>query len=163
MGKRKVMENVIVINPTNTNVTYADKLAQLCSDESEARIFATGAKRDSNSNKPFVHNLRGYTRQRYGYHTNLGSSKYGDGNFLKGIPTEVALESLDRHLAAFMEGDRTEDHLSAIIFGVQLCMLNEQKEGIQSDFYFKQQLTKQQEDENRREQPGTNWTDGRGY
>jgi len=162
MVKRKELDNVIIINPSNTNVTYADKLEQLCSDETISRVFATGAKRDSNSNKPFIHNLKGYTRQRYGYHTNLGSAKYGDGNFLKGIPTEVALESLDRHLAAFMEGDRSEDHLSAIIFGAQLCMLNEQKEGIQSDFYFKQQLNKQK-DEERREQPGTNWTDGRGY
>ena len=162
MAKRKELDNVIIINPSNTNVTYADKLEQLCSDESVSRVFATGAKRDSNSNKPFIHNLKGYTRQRYGYHTNLGSAKYGDGNFLKGIPTEVALESLDRHLAAFMEGDRSEDHLSAIIFGAQLCMLNEQREGIQSDFYFKQQLNKQK-DEERREQPGTNWTDGRGY
>ncbi len=162
MGKKKQMDSVIIINPTNTNVTYADKLEQLCSEETTSRVFDTGAKRDNNSNKPFIHNLRGYTRQRYGYHTNLGSSKYGDGNFLKGIPTEVALESLDRHLAAFMEGDRTEDHLSAIIFGAQLCMLNEQREGLQADFYFKQQLNKQT-DEKRREQPGTDWADGRGY
>lgn len=100
------------------------------------RVFDTGAKRDSNSNKPFIHNLQGYTRQRFGYHTNLGARNYGDGNFLKGIPTPVALESLDRHLAAYMDGDRSEDHLSAIIFGAQLCMLNEQKEGMKSDYYF---------------------------
>jgi hypothetical protein len=101
------------------------------------REFQSGAKRDSNKDKPFIHNLRGYTRQRYGYHTNLGSKKYGDGNYLKGIPTEVYLESLDRHLAAYMEGDRSEDHLSAIMFGCQGCMLNEQKEGISPDHYFK--------------------------
>lgn len=162
MGKKKLIDGVIVINPKNTNMTYGDKLEDLCHEETISRVFETGAKRDSNSMKPFIHNLRGYTRQRYGYHTNLGSAKYGDGNFLKGIPTEVALESLDRHLAAFMEGDRSEDHLSAIIFGAQLCMLNEQKEGLQADFYFKQQLNKQT-DEKRREQPGTDWTDGRGY
>lgn len=102
-----------------------------------ARVFVTGAKRDSNADKPFIHNLSGYLRQRFGYHTNSGAKKYGDGNFLKGIPNNVALESLDRHLAAYMEGDRSEDHLSAIIFGCQLCMLNEQKEGISSNHYFK--------------------------
>lgn len=100
------------------------------------REFETGAKRDSNYNKPFIHNLLGYTRQRFGYHTSLGARNYGDGNFLKGMPTSVALESLDRHLAAYLVGDRSEDHLSAIIFGVQLCMMNEQKEGIASDYYF---------------------------
>ena len=36
-----------------------------------------------------------------------------------------------------MEGDRTEDHLAAIIFGAQLCMLNEKTEGISADYYFK--------------------------
>ena len=102
----------------------------------ESRVFISGAKRDGNSNKPFIHMLKGYVRQRFGYHMNLGSSKYGNGNFLKGIPTEVYLESTDRHLASYMEGDRSEDHLSAMIFGIQGCILNEQKEGIKSDFYF---------------------------
>lgn len=102
------------------------------------RIFDSGAKRDSNSNKPFIHNLKGYTRQRFGYHMNLGSYKYGDGNWLKGMPTDQYLESIDRHLAAYMEGDRSEDHLSAIIFGIQGCMINEKNEGVQPDHYFKQ-------------------------
>lgn len=105
------------------------------------REFETGAKRDSNYNKPFVHNLQGYTRQRFGYLTNLGAKNYGDGNFLKGIPTKVALESLDRHLASYMEGDRSEDHLAAIIFGAQLCMLNEKTDGIPADYYFKLKTT----------------------
>ena len=101
------------------------------------REFDTGAKRDSNSDKPFVHNLQGYTRLRFGYLTNLGARSYGDGNFLKGIPSPVALESLDRHLAKYMDGDRAEDHLAAIIFNAQLVMLNEQREGIKDDHYFK--------------------------
>lgn len=105
--------------------------------EIKKREFSTGAQRDSNTNKPFIHNLLGYTRQRFGYLTNLGAQRYGDGNFKKGIPTEVALESLDRHLASYMEGDRTEDHLAAIVFGAQLCMLNEKTEGISADYYFK--------------------------
>lgn len=105
------------------------------------REFESGAKRDSNYNKPFIHNLLGYTRQRFGYHTNLGARNYGDGNFLKGIPTPVALESLDRHLASYMSGDRSEDHLSAIIFGAQLCMMNEKADGISADHYFNLKLT----------------------
>ena len=109
---------------------------QLSRLDNVKREFITGAVRDSNNNKPFIHNLQGYTRQRFGYHTNLGARNYGDGNFLKGIPTPVALESLDRHLASYMDGDRSEDHLSAIIFGVQLCMLNEKKEGMNADYYF---------------------------
>lgn len=100
------------------------------------RVFQSGAKRDNNDDKPFIHNLLGYTRQRFGYHMTIGAKKYGDLNWQKGMPTPQYLESVDRHLAAYMEGDRSEDHLSAIIFGIQGCMVNEQKEGIKADSYF---------------------------
>lgn len=101
-----------------------------------SRVFDTGAKRDDNSKKPFIHLITGYFRQRFGYLLTRGSTKYGAGNFLKGMPTDIYLESVDRHLAAYKEGDRSEDHLSAIAFGAQGCMLNEQKEGIKADYYF---------------------------
>lgn len=101
------------------------------------RVFESGALRDSDDSKPYVHNLQGYTRLRFGYHTRMGAKKYGDGNFLKGMPKEDALKSLDRHLARFLDGDRSEDHLSAIIFNTQLVMLEEKKEGVRSDHFFK--------------------------
>ena len=106
----------------------------------KAREFATGAKRDNNENKPFVHNIKGYTRLRFGYHMTLGAKNYGDSNWEKGMPSESYLESVDRHLAKYLVGDRSEDHLSAIIFGIQGCMINEQKEGISDDHYFKSKL-----------------------
>lgn len=105
----------------------------------EARVFESGAKRDSDSNKPYVHNLLGYTRLRFGYLTRIGASKYGDGNFLKGFPKEDALKSLDRHLAKYLDGDRSEDHLAAIIFNTQLIMLEEKREGMKPDHYFKEE------------------------
>lgn len=104
----------------------------------KSRIFETGAKRDSNENKPLVHNLLGYTRLRFGYHMAIGAKNYGDGNWLKGLPTDCYLESLDRHLAAFINGDRSEDHLSAIIFGIQGCMINEKNDGLEANYYFNQ-------------------------
>lgn len=104
----------------------------------DARTFESGAKRDSDLNKPYVHNLQGYTRLRFGYLTRMGAEKYGDGNFLKGFPKEDALKSLDRHLAKYLDGDRTEDHLAAIIFNTQLVMLEEKREGMEANHYFKE-------------------------
>jgi hypothetical protein len=101
------------------------------------RLFSTGSKRDGNYNKPFIHNFKGYTRIRFGYHMTKGSFRYGDNNWEKGIPSECYLESLDRHLAMYLVGDRTEDHLSAIIFNAQGVMINEMKEGVKADSYFK--------------------------
>jgi len=102
------------------------------------RRFASGARRDGNLNKPFVHNLKGYTRLRFGYHMTTGARKYGDKNWELGMPTDQYLESVDRHLAQYLSGDRSEDHLSAIIFGIQGVMINEQKDGIDPDWYFNQ-------------------------
>lgn len=100
------------------------------------REFDSGAKRDSDSDKPAIHNLKGYTRLRFGYHMRLGANKYGDANWEKGIPTKSYEESNDRHWAKYLAGDRSEDHLSAMIFNIQGIMLNEQKEGIPDDYYF---------------------------
>lgn len=100
------------------------------------REFASGAKRDNDNLKSAIHNLKGYTRLRFGYHMRLGANKYGDANWEKGIPTKSYEESTDRHWAKYLAGDRSEDHLSAMIFNIQGIMLNEQKEGITDDYYF---------------------------
>ncbi len=100
------------------------------------RQFSSGAKRDSNANKPFVHNLKAYTRIRFGYHMTKNATRYGDKNWELGMPTDQYLESVDRHLAQYLSGDRSEDHLSAILFGIQGCMINEEKEGVKPDNYF---------------------------
>lgn len=126
--------------PTSTAPTYFEfesgpDFSDLAEEQS-IRKFETGAVRDSNANKPLIHTLLGYTRQRFGYHMAKNANKYGEGNFMKGIPTEAYLESMDRHLAAYMEGDRSEDHLAAILFGINGIMLNEKREGISVRQYF---------------------------
>jgi hypothetical protein len=105
---------------------------------SSSRVFESGSKRDDDSDKPLVNHLSAYLRLRFGYLLRMGANKYGKNNWRKGQPTEAALESLHRHLAKYEVGDRTEDHLAALIFNVQLIMENEQKEGIQVDNYYKQ-------------------------
>jgi hypothetical protein len=101
------------------------------------RIFESGSQRDDDTDKPLVNHLTAYLRLRFGYLLRMGANKYGKNNWQKGQPTETALESLHRHLAKYEIGDRSEDHLSAIIFNVQLIMKNEEKEGIKIDEYYK--------------------------
>jgi hypothetical protein len=100
------------------------------------RIFESGSQRDDDSNKPLVNHLTAYTRLRFGYLLREGANKYGKNNWQKGQPTETALESLHRHLAKYELGDRNEDHLSSIIFNVQLIMQNEEQAGIKIDEYY---------------------------
>lgn len=104
----------------------------------EKQQFISGAVRENKNNKAYIHNLKGYTRLRFGYHMNLGSKAHGDSNWELGIPSNSYAEGLDRHWALYLDGDRSEDHLSAIIFAVQGIMLNERKdERIEADHYFK--------------------------
>jgi hypothetical protein len=106
------------------------------------RVFDTGSQRDDDTNKPLPNHLDAYVRMRYGYLLRHGANHYDKGNWRKGQPTEAALESLHRHLAKFEMNlyngvEQDEDHLSAIIFGCQLIMKNEEKEGIKTDHYYK--------------------------
>ena len=108
-------------------------------DDNTKRIFETGSQRDDDTNKPLVNHLSAYLRLRFGYLLRMGANKYGKNNWQKGQPTEAAIESLHRHLAKYELGDRNEDHLSAIVFNVQLIMKNEEQEGINIDEYYKEQ------------------------
>lgn len=106
------------------------------------RVFESGSQRDNDTDKPLPSHLDAYVRLRYGYLLRQGANHYEKGNWRKGQPTETAIESLHRHLAKFeinlQNGvEQDEDHLSAIIFNVQLIMKNEEKEGITVDNYYK--------------------------
>jgi len=104
----------------------------------ENRVFDSGSQRDDDSDKPLTANLTPYTRLRYGYHMRKNANKYGKGNWELGQPDVVLLESIDRHLCQYMISDRSEDHLSAMIFGIVMLMQNEQRNGIDVDKYYKE-------------------------
>jgi hypothetical protein len=100
------------------------------------RVFESGSQRDDDTNKPLVNHLDAYVRLRFGYLLRMGANKYEKNNWQKGQPDESSLESLHRHLAKYELGDRSEDHLACIMFGLQLIMKNEQKAGIEIDHYY---------------------------
>lgn len=118
------------------------KRKEVSKETAEKRVFDTGSQRDNDTDKPLVNHLDPYLRLRFGYHMRIGAQKYEKGNWQKGQPTEVALESLHRHLAQYeqdlKDGELSkEDHLSAIIFNTMLIMRNEEVEGVEQDHYFR--------------------------
>lgn len=100
------------------------------------RKFDTGSVRDSDKGKPRVADMEPYTRLRFGYHMLLGAEKYNKKNYLLGQPDDSSLESIHRHLALYEDGDRSEDHLCAIMFGIQNILLNEKKDGREPSHYY---------------------------
>lgn len=100
------------------------------------RTFDTGSVRDSNEGKPRVADMEAYVRLRFGFHMLLGAEKYSKKNYLLGQPDDSSLESIHRHLALYEDGDRSEDHLCAIMFGIQNILLNEKKDGREPGHYY---------------------------
>lgn len=100
------------------------------------RKFESGSVRDTDDHKPLPSDLHPYARLRYGYHMRKNARNYSKGNWELGQPNKALLESIHRHLAQYELGDREEDHLSALMFGVKMLMLNEMREGVKEDHYF---------------------------
>lgn len=61
--------------------------------------------------------------QRYEY----GKIKYGNASAYKdGLPVSDCLDSIFRHLWAYLEGDNSEDHLAAVVWGCLAIMYYEE-------------------------------------
>lgn len=88
----------------------------------ETRAFKTGSIRDSVKGKPPMELLPDDLLMRVAVWYGLGAEKYGDNNWRLGQPQKECLGSLKRHLAKWENGDRDEDHLSAIIFNALSIM-----------------------------------------
>lgn len=58
----------------------------------------------------------------------LGSKKYSDRNWEKGMPFSRYVDSAFRHLIKFMMGMEDEDHLAAAVWNL-LCIIHHQELG----------------------------------
>lgn len=90
------------------------------------RTFKSGAIRDSEESKEdYVETISWTAFRRYAQYMTGKKSKYGSGNFKKGIDIESYERSLTRHLQKYLvnkyEGgdiEKDEDHLSAMVFNL---------------------------------------------
>lgn len=95
--------------------------------------FETGAVRDVSHGKPnFYECMSPFAMWRYGEYMEKAGQKYGEDNWIKGIPIESYMKSLERHLLKLkMElkyGIIKEegDHASAILFNI-MGLIHEQE------------------------------------
>jgi hypothetical protein len=90
-------------------------------DSGERSEFTTGAVRDAMRGKGTpslipIAALRAVSRR-----FEDGAEKYGRSNWTKGIPLSRYVDSTYRHLWQFMEGDKSEEHIGAVIWNV-MCL-----------------------------------------
>ncbi len=90
------------------------------------REFSTGAIRDNEDGKEdYIETISWTAFKRFAKYMTSKKSRYGSGNFKKGIPIESYEKSLVRHLQKYLankyEGgtiEKDEDHLSAMLFNI---------------------------------------------
>lgn len=99
------------------------------------RKFKTGAIRDVSTGKEdYVETVSFRALRRFAEYMTEKKTKYGVGNFKKGIPIESYEESLMRHVQKYFENkyesgkvEIDQDHLAAVIFNVFGIMHEEKK------------------------------------
>lgn len=88
--------------------------------------FQSGAIRDNEDNKyDFIETISWTALNRFAKYMTEKKTKYGSGNFKKGIPIDSYERSLLRHVHKYLVNkyesgneEPLEDHLSAIVFNV---------------------------------------------
>jgi hypothetical protein len=104
------------------------------------RKFKSGAIRDNEDQKEdYIETISWSAMKRYAKFMTAMKSKYGEGNFKKGIPIDAYERSLLRHIQKYLEnkyeGGQVEkelDHLSAILFNCFGIIHEEQRNEIKS-------------------------------
>jgi hypothetical protein len=91
-------------------------------DSGERQEFNTGAKRDTQTDKPRFGLIPPLALKRVATLYARGAQKYDEHNWVKGIPASRCYESMMRHAFQFGAGDTDEDHLAAVVFNALAIM-----------------------------------------
>ena len=67
-----------------------------------------------------------------------GSVKYGDDNWLKGIPLKNLMNHAKDHINKYLGGDTNEDHLAHAAWNLFAAMHMEESNPSMNDLYFRQ-------------------------
>jgi hypothetical protein len=87
-------------------------------DGGEKKASITGGLREVSVSKGRFDLVPSYPIQRLAKHYENGAVKYGDRNWEKGLELGRFIDSAERHMNQFKDGDRTEDHLAAILWNI---------------------------------------------
>lgn len=92
-------------------------------DSGERTTYAEGsAQREPATGKGRPDLISPFALTRLSKWYELGANKYGDRNWENGMPFSRYTAAMFRHLIAWMKGDFSEDHLSAIAWNAIAIM-----------------------------------------
>lgn len=91
-------------------------------DSGKREQHSTGAQRDVRENKGRYDLIPPMPLERVAKLFERGAKKYEARNWEKGFPFDRQMDSLLRHANQYLAGDRSEDHLAAVIFNAMTVM-----------------------------------------
>jgi hypothetical protein len=91
------------------------------------RKFDTGAQRDTSEGKLRMSLLPQQELKRVMKRYLDGAEKYGENNWMNGMPLSVYYDCAHRHLEAWWRGDNDEDHAAAVVWNMLCAMWTEKK------------------------------------
>lgn len=97
-------------------------------DSGKREVFNGGAQRDIQDGKPRFDLIPPLALKRVADLYSRGAKKYDEWNWSKSMPYSRLYSSGFRHLMQFAMGDKTEDHLSAVVFNI-LAIIHFQEMG----------------------------------
>lgn len=100
---------------------------RIIEEKKEARVFESGAKRDSNQDKIRPDLISPYMLKALGKVLADGAKHYGERNWERGIPQEVFKESASRHFVSWLNNEEDEDHAAKLIFNIMGYIHNRDK------------------------------------
>ena len=87
-------------------------------DTGQRREFGTGSVRNKREGKGRYDLIPAYPLERLAKHFEAGAKLYDDNNWQLGQHLGNYFDSAFRHLMNFKDGDRVEDHLTAVVWNV---------------------------------------------
>jgi hypothetical protein len=89
--------------------------------------FSTGAIRSNDAESARYDLITPIGLRRLAERYALGSKKYGDFNWEKGMPINDLLNHALSHINQFLSGDRSDDHLAGAAWGLMASMHSQEQ------------------------------------
>lgn len=95
-------------------------------DSGKRQNFETGSVRDTQEGKGRYDLISPIALKRLAQHFENGAKKYGNRNWELGQPLSRYIDSAIRHIYAFLEGKRDEDHAIACAWNMMALVHTEE-------------------------------------
>jgi hypothetical protein len=117
-AEREMMGTVLRSGATVAQALDAHGFTSVVDHGGGTEKYVTGAVREATTGRGRFDLIPPYPIKRLACHYEAGAKKYLDRNWEKGIKLARFIDSTERHINSFKDGDRTEDHLAAALWNL---------------------------------------------